>query len=380
MLRFFERIEQGFISIVGGESRRQNEVMMIPLRWQPLVHLIAARFREFFREPEVIFWVYGFPLVLAVGLGYAFSSTMPQAPDVDIADGPDKARAEKIAQHLRDDRWKEEKLKVEVWPESECKARLSKGKTALYLVAHPREIEFVYDPARADSVQARYWAESILSRKEGANLDGVKESLISEPGSRYIDFLLPGLIGMNVMGGGLFGVGFVLVDMRVRKLFKRLMATPMRRSDLLLSLLLARLVFLLPEMAVLLLVGHFGLGVPIDGSVFTLVAVILAGSAAFSGIGLLLGCRTEKTESMSGLVNMIMLPMYIFSGVFFSSKRFPDEAQPVIQALPLTQLNDALREVMLEGKTLVEVSWRIGILMAYAVVCFALALRFFKWR
>jgi ABC-type multidrug transport system permease subunit len=168
--------------------------------------------------------------------------------------------------------------------------------------------------------------------------------------------------------------------MRVRKLFKRLMATPMRHSDFLLSLLLSRLVFLMPEMTILLLAGHYLLGVPIDGSVFTLLVVILAGSAAFAGIGLLLGSRTEKLESMSGMVNLIMVPQYIFSGVFFSSKRFPEAAQPFIQAMPLTQLNDALREVMLEGKGLLDVSWRLAILLAYAAVCFALALRFFKWR
>jgi ABC-2 type transport system permease protein len=353
------------------------EVAMIPQRWQPLVRLIEARFREFMREPEVIFWVYGFPLVLAVGLGYAFSSTTLKAPDVDVAESP---RAEQIAQHLRDDRWQEEKLKVEVLPENVCQDRLKKGKTSLYLIAHAERIEYVYDRARGDSVQARYWTEAILSRKLGQDDAAPKDSLISEPGSRYIDFLLPGLIGMNVMGGGLFGVGFVLVDMRVRKLFKRLMATPMRESDFLLSLLIARLLFLVPEMTSLLCVGYFWFGVPIHGSIFTLLAVILIGAAAFSGIGLLLGCRTEKTESMSGLLNMVMLPMYIFSGVFFPSKQFPDEAQPAIQALPLTQVNDALREVMLEGKSFVDVSWRIGILAAYAVVCFALALRWFKWR
>lgn len=348
---------------------------MVPQRWQALVQLVGARFREFMREPEVIFWVYGFPLVLAVGLGYAFSSSKPAAPDVDVAESP---RAEKVAAHLANEQWGDEKLKVEVLPEAVCKSRLKKGKTALYVIAHADKNEYVFDPVRSDSVQARYWTEAILSRKLGEA--GPTDTIINEKGSRYIDFLLPGLIGMNVMGGGLFGVGFVLVDMRVRKLFKRLMATPMRHSDFLLSLLIARLLFLIPEMASLLCVGYFWFEVPIHGSFFTVTVIIFVGAAAFSGIGLLLGSRTEKTESMSGLMNMLMLPMYIFSGVFFSSKRFPDEAQPFIQALPLTQVNDALREVMLEGASFVDVSWRIGILAAYGVVTFALALRLFKWR
>jgi ABC-2 type transport system permease protein len=351
---------------------------MIPQRWQPLVQLIDARIREFMREPEVIFWVYGFPLVLAVGLGYAFSHKEPEPPRVDVQETPDKTRAEEIARKLRDENLGKEKLKVEVLPRQVCEDRLKKGKTDLYLIVQPTTMEYVYDRKIEESVKARYWVEAILSRAYTANVLTPKDN--DEQGGKYIYFLLPGLIGMNVMGGGLFGVGFVLVDMRVRKLFKRMMATPMRHSDFLLSLVLSRLVFLLPEMTSLLLVGHFGFGVPIDGSIFTLLAVILVGAMAFSGIGLLLGCRTEKTESMSGLVNMLMLPMYIFSGVFFSSKRFPDEAQPIIQALPLTQVNDALREVMLEGASFLDVSWRIGILAAYAVVCFALALRWFKWR
>jgi ABC-type multidrug transport system permease subunit len=228
-------------------------------------------------------------------------------------------------------------------------------------------------------VLARYWVESLLSRSNTTLR--VQESLVTKPGRRYIDFLFPGLIGINIMGGGLFGVGFVLVDMRVRKLFKRLMATPMRHSDFLLSLLVSRLLFLVPEMLSLLLVGTFAFGVPVYGSWFSVILIILIGAAAFSGIGLLLGSRTEKTETMSGFINGLMLPMYILSGVFFSSKRFPEAVQPFIQALPLTQLIEALREVMLEeGTTLLDVWWRLAILLAYAVVTFYLALRWFKWR
>jgi ABC-type multidrug transport system permease subunit len=185
---------------------------------------------------------------------------------------------------------------------------------------------------------------------------------------------------MNIMGGGLFGLGFVLVDMRVRKLFKRLLATPMRRGDFLAALLSARLLFLMPEMIALLLMGWLAFDVPINGSLATLLLVIVVGALAFSGIGLLIGCRTEKTETISGLINLVMLPMYLLSGIFFSSKNFPDAAQPFIQALPLTQLNDALREVMLEGASFGQVAWRLGVLGLWAIGGFALGLKWFRWR
>jgi len=351
---------------------------MIPPRWQPLMQLIDARIREFYREPEVIFWVYGFPLVLAMGLGYAFRGVEPEAPHVDVRATPDRKKADELAAKLSDERWGSEKLNVEVHSDEECEARLARGKTALYVIAHPGEIVYVFDPANGESVRARFWVEAVLSRNDA--VVKAKNSLPTEPGGRYVHFLLPGLIGTNIMGGGLFGVGFVLVDMRVRKLFKRMMATPMRHSDFLLSLTISRLLFLIPEMTSLLLVGYFAFGLPMRGSFFTLVLVILVGSAAFAGIGLLVGSRTEKTESASGLINMVMLPQYIVSGVFFSAKNFPEEAQWFIQALPLTQLIDAMREVMIEGRSLIQVSWRIAILLAYAVVTFVLALKFFKWR
>lgn len=319
-----------------------------------------------------------FPIATAASLGYAFSKD-PPAPAIDVVEGRAGDRSEDVAQHLRDDRWKKEKLKVEVLPEAECKRRLKKGITSLYVVVHPQDIEYRYDPARNDSVRARYWVEAILSRDPTAIADAKMEPPAPGRGNRYIDFLFPGLIGLNIMAGGLFGVGFALVDMRVRKLLKRLLATPMRHSDFLLSLLISRFLFLLPEMASLLCFAYFWFEVPIEGSIFTVLLVILIGALAFSGIGLLCGCRTEKVETMSGLINIIMYPSYVFCGIFFSSKSFPDEAQPIIQALPLTQLNDALREVMLEGATLGDVAWRLAILLAYATISFTVSLRWLKW-
>ena len=345
-------------------------------RWHAFSQLVLARVREFYREPEAIFWVYGFPVILAVVLGFAFSGGKPEPPPVDVQAEPDATRAAEVADVL-----KAGKVQAEVHDAKSCKERLRIGKTLLYVKPAANEYIYVYDEQRAESVMARQWVDSVLVRHEaGTKVGAGRDDLVTEPGSRYIHWLLPGLIGMNLMGGGLFGVGFVLVDMRVRKLFKRFMATPMHRGDFLLSILTSRLLFLIPEIAALLLFVWLIFKLPIEGSPFTMLLIILLGASAFAGLGLLLGCRTEKTETMSGYMNLVMLPSYLLCGVFFSSKRFPDAAQPYIQALPLTQINDALREVMLEGATLTKVSWRLAILAAWGVVCFALALRWFRWR
>jgi ABC-2 type transport system permease protein len=347
----------------------------------PLVQLFISRLRQFYREPIALFWVYGFPLIIAVGLGLAFRDRKPEPAQVDVADSPG---ADELRIHLR-----LAKLDAAVFPADECRRRLRTGKSALFVEADGDQFRYVYDEARPESLAARSEAEVALLRwkarltPEGRDLPGggaTADNPVSEPGNRYIDFLVPGLIGMNIMGGGLFGVGFLIVDMRVRKLLKRLLATPMRRGDFMLSIFGGRLVMLVPEVTVFLLLARFVAGVPIYGSLFLLALTILAGAFAFSGIGLLLASRTARLETISGLVNLVMLPGWLLSGTFFSSKRFPDAAQPFIQALPLTQLNDALREVMLDGATLGQVAWRLAVLAAWGTVGFLLAGRWFRWQ
>ena len=345
-------------------------------RWYPLSQLFLARLREFYREPEAIFWVYGFPVLLAIGLSIAFANRAPEPTPVDVQETPNGDEARALLKFLQD-----HELQAELQNETASRERLRVGKVVLVIVPRTDGYEYVYDPTRPESVSARNQVDSLLQRwKANKAALPTTEAHLTERGSRYIDFLMPGLMGMNLMGGGLWGVGFVLVDMRVRKLLKRLLATPMRRGDFLFSILSARLVFLAPEMASLLAVATLGFGVPVRGQLLTLALVILIGAAAFSGIGLLIACRTQKTETVSGLMNLVMLPMWLLSGIFFTSKRFPDAMQPLIQALPLTQLNDALREVMLEGASLAAIAWRLGILAAYAVVTFLLALRWFRWQ
>jgi ABC-type multidrug transport system permease subunit len=240
--------------------------------------------------------------------------------------------------------------------------------------------KYRYDPTRPEASAARQVIDDVLQQAAGrTNPRQTTDVLVNEPGSRYIDFLIPGLIGLNAMGGGLWGIGFLLVNFRVAKLLKRFVATPMPRRDFLLALLGARLTFVIPDLAVLLLLGTLMFHMPIRGSLALVIAIDMLGALAFAGIGLLVACRARTTEAVSGLMNLVMLPMWLFSGVFFASDRFPAAAQPFIQALPLTQLVGALRRVLLEGAGIVDVSSSIAILAAWAVITFMLALRFFRW-
>lgn len=342
-------------------------------KYHPLRELSLARLREFLREPEAVFWTYGFPLLLALGLGIAFRNRPVEKIYVDVQEQAMAADVVKILRQHAD-------IIVDVHTERECHNRLRLGKSSLVVVPGS-SYTFLYDPTRPESALARQRVDDVLQRAAGRR-DPVQttEKLVTEPGARYIDFLVPGLLGMNLMGSGMWGVGFVIVDMRVKKLLKRLIATPMKRTDFLWSMIGARLGFVVPELMVILGAGVLVFHVSVNGNLFAILLLALLGAISFSGLGLLVASRAQRIETVSGLMNLIMLPMWLLSGIFFSPDRFPDILQPLVQALPLTQLNYALRAVILEGATLASQTWRLLILLAWGTVSFLLALRWFRWN
>jgi len=336
------------------------------------VEIYKMRMREFLREPAVLFWVFGFPMLLAIGLGTAFREKPVESTSVAVldVDGSDEIAAQlAAAPGFR---------VVELQPEEAARA-LRLGKVAL-VVGPGAQLEYRYDATNPEGVLARARVDDALQRAAGrADPRAFQESLVTEPGSRYVDFLIPGLLGMNILSGALYGIGFALVDMRSRKLLKRLAATPMKRSHFLLATMASRMTVVFVEVGLMLGFGWLVFDMVFQGSLLLALGLCLLGAASFSGIGLLVATRTKKIEVVSGLINLASLPMFVVSGVFFSSDRFPDVVQPIVRALPLTALNDALRAVLLEGADLGSQLGRIGILLAWGGVSFVLALRLFRW-
>jgi ABC-type multidrug transport system permease subunit len=357
-------------------------------RYSPLLQLVLARFREFIREPEAVFWVYGFPILMVVALGIAFRNKPVEQIHVDVA-GPATSESVKfVTGALQEDK----AFVVRVAEEAVCRQDLKTAKTDLVVLSsaevvasaevqdRPKLVTYGYDPTRPESLVARARVDDALQKaaKRHSPLE-TRANEMTEPGGRYIDFLVPGLLGMSIMGGGLWGLGFVTVDMRIRKLLKRFLATPMRKSHFLLGLLLSRMMFMVPEVLILLLFAWLAFGVVIQGSLLAIFALILLGALAFSGIGLLVASRAQTLETVSGLMNLVMLPMWVLSGIFFSPTKFPEAMQPFIHALPLTQLIEALRNVSQEGATLGSQWLQMTILAVYAMVTFVLALKWFRW-
>src|SRR5881296_1887787 len=343
------------------------------MRDHPLVQLTLARMREFYREPEAIFWVFGFPIVLAFALGIAFKNRGPGELKVGVV----RAAGDSALAATLD---RSPALAASVLDTGAARVALRTGHIAL-LVVPGDPLVYRYDSTRTESRLARLEVDETLQRARGrADPLPARDERVTEPGSRYIDFLIPGLLGMNLMGSGLWGVGFSVVQARTKRLLKRFMATPMRKSHYLLSFVLSRLAFLFVEVAALVGFGWWIFDVGVRGSVAALAGITILGSLSFAGLGMLVASRARTIEAVSGLMNLVMLPMWILSGTFFSYARFPDAMQPIVRALPLTALNAALRAVMIDGAPLVHLGAPLGVVTAWGALSFAVALRIFRWR
>jgi len=342
-----------------------------------MVQLTLVRFREFIREPEAVFWTFIFPILLAAGLGIAFRQRGPDKVQVGVVSGT--ARSAGVVQSLARD----STLVVAMYDDSSAARALRTGRVALLVVPGSAKdsVRYVYDRGRSEAVSARLMVDRAVQTGAG-RVDAVRatDTYVTEAGSRYIDFLIPGLLGMNLMGSSIWGLGFSIVTARSKKLLKRLMATPMSRVQYLLSYLCSRLVFLILEVVTLVGFGHWAFGVPLRGSLATLFLICLLAAVSFGGLGLLTASRARTTEAVSGIMNFIMLPMWIFSGVFFSSANFPRAIQPFIKLLPLTAVNDALRANMLEGASFAAVTPQMLVIIVWGVVTFFAALKLFRWR
>jgi ABC-type multidrug transport system permease subunit len=335
-----------------------------------LFQLTSARFRLFFREPEAVFWIFVFPILLAVGLSIAFRN---RPADVLQVGGT----SAQLTQALNTDKG----LRATTLDEAEGRQELATGKILLLAIDRAGGVTFAYDDTNPDARTARLIADRALEKAAGQpEIVRISNQQVHEAGARYIDFVIPGLLGMNLMSSAIWGLGFAIVEARQKKLLKRLVASPMPRWQYLASFLLSRLLLLVIEVGAFLAFARLVFGVPFRGPVWQLVLVCVLTSLSFSALGLLIASRAKTMEAASGLMNLVMLPMWILSGVFFSASRFPNVIQPFIRALPLTAAIDALRGNMLQGITLSGLVAPVSILLAWLLVSFTISLRIFRWR
>jgi ABC-type multidrug transport system permease subunit len=343
---------------------------MSKLELSSLYQLTMVRFRLFLREPEAIFWIFIFPILLAMGLGIAFRNR-----PADVL--PVGATTTQLTQALAADKG----LTAATMDEAAGTHALATGNILLLAIQRPDRVAYKYDETNPDARTARLLADRAIQTAAGRHeAVHAENDLVHETGSRYIDFVVPGLLGMNLMGSAMWGLGFSIVDARQKKLLKRLVASPMPKWQYLSAFLLSRMALLVIEVVIFLGFARIAFGVPFRGPLVELGILCLLTSLAFSGLGLLVASRAKTMEGVSGLMNLVMLPMWVLSGVFFSASRFPAVVQPLVRALPLTAAIDAMRGNMLQGLNLGQEMAPVAIMLAWFVVPFAISLRIFRWR
>jgi ABC-type multidrug transport system permease subunit len=339
-------------------------------QYSSLYQLTRIRFMLVWREPEAVFWIFIFPILLALGLGIAFRNRPPDMLPV-------AATSAQLTRALAADSG----LRATEMDEASGKHALATGEILLLVVEQSGGVDYEYDNTNPDARTARLLADRAVQVAAGqSETVQTRIQLVHETGSRYIDFVVPGLLGMNLMGSAIWGLGFAIVEARQKKLLKRMVASPMPRWQYLAAFLLSRLVMLVIEVVVFLGFAGLVFGVPFRGSLLELGLLCVLTSMAFSALGLLISSRARTMEAASGLMNLVMLPMWILSGVFFSASRFPAVVQPFVRALPLTAANEAFRANMLQGVGLNHLMLQVGILLVWLVLPFAVSLRIFRWR
>jgi ABC-type multidrug transport system permease subunit len=343
---------------------------MSSLEFSSLFQLTAMRFKLFLREPEAIFWTFFFPIILAVGLGLAFRNRPADVLQVG-------ATTPQLAQALASDKG----LSSTTVDETTGTKSLATGSILLLAIQRPEGVVYKYDDTNPDARTARLLADQAIQVSAGRHaVVHADNDLVHEKGARYIDFVVPGLLGMNLMGPAIWGMGFAIVEARQKKLLKRLVASPMPKWQYLTSFILSRLIMLAIEVVVFLGFAAVAFGVPFRGSLWQLAFLCILISLSFSALGLLTASRAKTMEAANGLMNLVMLPMWILSGVFFSASRFPAIIQPFVRALPLTAAIDSLRGNMLQGLGMDHMVSQVAILLAWLVIPFAISLKIFRWR
>ncbi|MFO8111631.1 MAG: ABC transporter permease [Desulfosalsimonadaceae bacterium] len=386
---------------------------------QQFLHLTLAHLKEVTRQPAILFWGIIFPILLSIGLGMAFtraaetehhigftnadeSGSAPRAPDVIEAlfsssmRDPDHTLGildeTSFMLTVRDDMLGDTLYIFDAGSWDESILRLKQGRIHLIMeITDAGDVMYHFDPQNQDARLAWHALRTLVGVdapptdgefKTPATIPdtGARVSPLEIPGTRYIDFLVPGLISMTVMMSCMWGISYGMIDKRSKKLLRRMVATPMVKSHFLAALMLVRIFINIVESALLVFFAWMIFDIAIQGSAGALVMVFMAGNIAFCGIAVFVSSRTANTEVGNGMINAVVMPMTLLSGVFFSYHNFPEWSIPVIGKLPLALLVDGIRAIFTEGAGLAETAPAAILLFLTGAVFFTAGLKIFKWH
>lgn len=352
------------------------------MKSKQIAHLVLVNFKNFFREPGALFWSFAFPIAMAWVLGVAFSGSPEKKYKILVAGDSTMqklfpAQSSPFTAAIGTGTGTTVNAEFTTASPSALDAALKNGTCILYIDLQKGEPVFHYDPGNAEAVNLFLLLDRELALK--ANRKTYVTEKITTKGTRYIDFLIPGLLALGVMNSCVWGISWYLIELRMKKLLRRMVATPMKKSSFILSHFITRLLLTLFESVILTLFAWVFFGLEMTGSFLALILIYLSGVLAFGGIGLMLASRTQSTHVANGLINAVVLPMTIVSGIFFSYQSFPQWMVYIIKVLPLTLLSDSVRAIFNEGAGVADVLLPCSLLSGLGLVLYLLGLKIFKW-
>ncbi|HYG41004.1 MAG TPA: ABC transporter permease [Cytophagales bacterium] len=336
-----------------------------------LLKLIIIQIKDFIREPEILFWSILFPIGISGVLGLAFMQKEELVREVAFV-SHNRGSVEAYENRLNSELFKFDKSS-----EEEALLKIKRGEIQLYIKEDPSgTISYHFDPVNAEAQLTYLMLEKELTKEKSEERPTVE---ITTTGNRYIDFLIPGLLALGIMNSCIWGIGWNLIDSRIKKLLRRMVATPMKKSTFLTAQMITRLMVSFCEGLILFVFAHLFFGVEIQGSIPGLILIFVSGTFAFAGIAILISSRAENAQVGNGLINAIVLPLTIVSGVFFSYHNFPDWIENLVRFLPLTILADNIRAIFNEGASITSVLLPSFFLLITGFVTFIAGLRIYKW-
>jgi ABC-2 type transport system permease protein len=341
-----------------------------------IYQLVTAEFKEFYRNPGILFWAIGFPIIIASILGFAFTKKQEVNRNIGvIVDGSNTSVIQSLQNKVPDN---ESYTKFTFIPYSmdEAKLALKRGKINLYIEKKSREYKYYFDSNNSESHLTYLLLDRMLSGVQTSNKNVVQ---LQSKGDRYIDFLIPGLLALGIMNSCLWGTAWTLMDMRSKKLLRRLISTPLPKPIFLFSHFISRSVLSGIEYIILMGFAYFAFNVEIQGSALGLVLLFFSGTFAFSGIAIFASSRASNSQIANGVINAISFPMMMLSGIFFSYHNFPDWATSIIRFFPLTLLADSVRAIFIEGAGFNIVVGPSIILISVGILFFGIGLKIYKW-
>jgi ABC-2 type transport system permease protein len=372
--------------------------------WRQLKTLTLANFKEMLREPGVLFWGIVFPILMSLGLGIAFNTKSDVIRKIGIIGNTDsifkdtsllihkflavktiksyneKEKTDNYLFRIENKKLGNTNFHFRILTWNDAVMELKRGKISLVMEEKNDSVNYLFDPANPDAQLTYIRLSQIFgSRDFVSDENDVNIKPLTLEGTRYVDFLVPGLIAMGIMMSIMWGVSYTIIERRSKKLLRRMVSSPMKKSHFLISIIAVRVCMNFIEGCLIFFFAFLVFGIRIQGSLPALLLVFISGNIMFSGLAVFISSKTSKTEIGNALINLVVMPMMLLSGIFFSYHNFPDWMITVIQKLPLTMVADDIRSIFIEGAGIAQIATHCLILCLGGIIFFTAGIRIFKW-